>query len=87
MNVDDDRLKRLTAVLANNEDEKMTLLPWRHGVTDSLRHTAQFINSQKDEFACITKIKDSEYVTVPCSLYLKLLHAHRITESLDKKED
>ncbi len=87
MNLDDAWFKQIGDKLRKKKKDGIVLLPWRHGVADSLRHTVQFIRQQKDEdFACVTKINDSEYVTIPFTLYVKLLETYKTAESLKKEE-
>jgi hypothetical protein len=86
MNVNDERIKKLTKALKNKKIADLTVLPWKHGVTDSLRHTAQFCRSQSKDFACISNINNKEYVTMPFDLYLKLLQSHKIAESLQEEQ-
>lgn len=77
MTVDPERIKKLNSVLVDAENPPFNVLPWRHGVTENLRGTVKFIEKQSGEFACISKLNNREYVTVPFSLYLKLLASHR----------
>lgn len=87
MNINDEWFKKISNKLKKKKKDGLVVLPWRHGVADSLRHTVQFIRHQEDEdFACITKVNDGEFVTVPFSLYVKLLEAYRVSESLKEEE-
>ena len=87
MNLDDAWFKKISNKLKKKKKDGMVVLPWRHGVADSLRNTVNFIRQQEDdEFACVTKIEGSEYVTIPFSLYVKLLEAYKTSESLKEEE-
>ena len=87
MNINDEWFKKISNKLKKKKKDGLVVLPWRHGVTDSLRHTVQFIrNKDDDDFPCITKVNDGEFVTVPFSLYVKLLEAYRVSESLKEEE-
>ena len=87
MNLDDAWFKQIGDKLRKKKKDSTVVLPWRHGVADSLRHTVQFIRHQRDEeFACVTKINNEEYVTLPFSLYVKLLEAYKTAESLKEEE-
>ena len=87
MNINDEWFKKISNKLKKKKKDGLVVLPWRHGVADSLRHTVQFIRHQEDEeFACVTKLSDGEFVTVPFSLYVKLLEAYKISESLKEEE-
>ena len=87
MNINDEWFKKIGDKLKKKKKDGLVVLPCRHGVADSLRHTVQFIRHQKDEdFACVTKLSDGEFVTVPFSLYVKLLEAYKVFESLKEEE-
>ncbi len=81
MNFNEEWLKKISNKFKLLKRDGVVVLPWRHGVADSLRHTVQFIRNQKDEdFACVTKVADGEFVTVPFSLYVKLLESYQKNE-------
>ena len=87
MNIDDGWLKEVQKKLQKKKGDNLVVLPWRHGVADSLKNTINFIRQQKDDdFACVTKINNSEYVTIPFALYVKLLEAYKTSESLKEEE-
>ncbi len=87
MNLNDEWLKKVSDKFKKKKEDGLVLLPWRHGVADSLKNTVNFIRQQKDkDFACVTKINDTEYVTVPFALYMKLLEAYKTSESLKEEE-
>jgi hypothetical protein len=86
MNVNDDRIKKLTEALTDKKKKKILELPWRHGVADSLRATAKFSANQTEDFACISRINKKEYVTMPFNLYLTLLQKYDIAQSLDEEQ-
>lgn len=87
MTINDDEFAEIRRKLSDKKKKGLTLLPWRHGVAQSLKSTVQFIRQQsEDEFACITKINEDEFVTMPFSLYLKLLKSYQVDQSLDGEE-
>ena len=86
MNVNEERIKKLTEALKNKKIADLTVLPWKHGLTNSLRDTARFCRSHDKNFACISQINNKDYVTMPFGLYLKLLQSHKIAESLQEEQ-
>ena len=88
MNVNENRIKRLTKALGEkNKKKAMMTLPWRHMMTSSLTESIRLIKKQTDDFVCITTDQDDkEFVTMPYSLYLSLLQSHKIAESLQEEQ-
>ena len=88
MNVNENRIKRLTKALGEkNKKKAMMTLPWRHMMTSSLTESIRLIKKQTDDFVCITTDQDDkEFVTMPYSLYLTLLQSHKIAESLQEEQ-
>tara|TARA_R100000773_G_scaffold26842_1_gene23272 strand:+ start:702 stop:968 length:267 start_codon:yes stop_codon:yes gene_type:complete len=88
MNVNENKIKRLTKALGEkNKKKAMLTLPWRHMMTSSLTQTIRLIKKQTEDFVCITTDQDDkEFVTMPYSLYLSLLQSHKIAESLQEEQ-
>jgi len=88
MNVNENRIKRLTKALGEkNKKKAMMTLPWRHMMTSSVTESIRLIKKQTEDFVCITTdINDKEFVTMPYSLYLSLLQSHKIAESLQEEQ-
>ena len=88
MNVNENRIKRLTKALGEkNKKKAMMTPPWRHMMTSSLTESIRLIKKQTDDFVCITTDQDDkEFVTMPYSLYLTLLQSHKIAESLQEEQ-
>ena len=88
MNVNENRIKRLTKALGEkNKKKAMMTLPWRHMMSSSLSESIRLIKKQTEDFVCITTdINDKEFVTMPYSLYLSLLQSHKIAESLQEEQ-
>ena len=88
MNVNENRIKRLTKALGEkNKKKAMMTLPWRHMMTSSITESIRLIKKQTEDFVCITTdINDKEFVTMPYSLYLSLLQSHKIAESLQEEQ-
>ncbi len=88
MNVNEDRIKRLTKALGEkNKKKAMMTLPWRHLLSSSLTNSLRLIKKQTEDFVCITTDQDDkEFVTMPYSLYLNLLQSHKIAESLQEEQ-
>ena len=72
--------------MTNKKKKQITQLPWRHGVANSLKQTVNFIKMQDKDFACITRVQDKEFVTMPFDLYLDLLKTYDIANSLNEEE-
>mgnify|MGYP003136673094 FL=1 len=88
MNVNENRIKRLTKALGEkNKKKAMMTLPWRHMLSSSLTNSLRLIKKQTEDFVCITTDQDDkEFVTMPYSLYLTLLQSHKIAESLQEEQ-
>ena len=88
MNVNEDRIKRLTKALGEKNKKKgMMTLPWRHLMTTSLTASIRLIKKQTEDFVCITTDQDDkEFLTMPYSFYLSLLQSHKIAESLQEEQ-
>ena len=88
MNVNENRIKRLTKALGQkNKKKAMMTLPWRHMMTSSITESIRLIKKQTEDFVCITTdVNDKEFVTMPYSLYLSLLQSHKIAESLQEEQ-
>ena len=87
MIIDEAWYKKIGDKFRKKKKDGLVVLPWRHGVAENLKQTVNFIRLQKDkEFACVTKIQEQEFVTMPFNLYLKLLEAYKIAESLKEEE-
>ena len=88
MNVNENRIKRLTMALGEkNKKKAMMTLPWRHMMSSSVTNSLRLIKKQTEDFVCITTDQDDkEFVTMPYSLYLTLLQSHKIAESLQEEQ-
>ena len=88
MNVNENRIKRLTKALGEkNKKKAMMTLPWRHMLSSSLTNSLRLIKNQTEDFVCITTDQDDkEFVTMPYSLYLSLLQSYKIAESLQEEQ-
>jgi len=88
MNVNENRIKRLVMALGQkNKKTAMMTLPWKHMMTSSITESMRLIKKQTDDFVCITTDQnDKEFVTMPYSLYLRLLQSHKIAESLQEEQ-
>ena len=75
-----ERKDRITKKLHFDKNKPVAVLAWQHAVMNSVKSTLLYCKNATEEFACITKIGEREFVTIPFSLYIKLLKTYKSDE-------